>query len=65
MMHEKPNIKFTIITFGGEYESHMKDNTFKKCVVLVLDIQLIYFSLFPVMIILEISVLQLGVCALN
>lgn len=55
----------TVITFGGEYESHMKDNTFKKCVILVLDMQLIYFSLFPLMNILEISVLQLGLCTLN
>jgi len=54
-----------VITFGGEYESHMKDRTFKKYVILLVDIELLYFSLFPVMSILEISALQLGVCALK
>jgi len=55
----------TVITFGGEYKSHMKDRTFKKCVILLVDIELIYLSLFPVMSILEISALKLGVCALK
>jgi len=27
----------TVITFGGEYKCDMKDNTFKKFVILVLD----------------------------
>jgi hypothetical protein len=36
----------TVITFGGEYKSYMKDGTFKKCVILLVDIELIYFSLF-------------------
>lgn len=40
----------------------MKDKTFEKCVILVVDRELIYFSLFPVMSVLEISVLQVCVC---
>jgi len=43
----------------------MIDRTFKKRVILLVDIELIYLSLFPVMSILEISVLQLGLCALK
>jgi hypothetical protein len=40
----------------------MKDKTFEMCVILVVDVELIYFSLFPVMNVLEISELQVCVC---